>query len=321
MLDKLFYREKGLFLQSLHPLAALTYLGTLLVLALAFTNPLYLLGILLVVVLAIRAVDGLEAWESYLKIVLFMMVLVMIINPLVVHAGQTIIWHGPRVPVFGRLTISLEAICYGAAMSVRLLDIISVFCLYNQIVHPDKALNLFSRFAGKSVLVISLATRMFPAMVRELESVRGVQQMRGVDFDKGSAKEKVRKYSSLVNILLLSSLEDSLEIAESMQARAFGSGPRTCYTRNLWRPRDVLFLTGSACALGAGIWGLLHGFGGFTFYPQLDYLINGPGTVAVLLIVLFSLSIPVIFSWGWQRCHYLKSKIYFTIIRMLKDRP
>jgi len=309
LLDKLFYKEKGLFLQSLHPLAALAYLGTLLALALAVTNPLYLLGILLVVALAIRAADGLEAWESYLKIALFMMVLIMIINPLVVHAGKTIIWHGPRVPVFGRLTISLEAICYGAAMGVRLLDIISVFCLYNLMVHPDKALNLFSRFAGKSVLVISLATRMFPAMIRELESIRGVQQMRGVDFGNGSTKEKVRKYSSLVNILLLSSLEGSLEIAESMQARAFGSGPRTCYTRNLWRPRDVLCLSGSAGAMGAGIWGLLHSFGSYTYYPQLDYLISGPGTVAVLLIVVLCLSVPVIIDWGWRRWHYLKSKI------------
>ncbi|MFZ5634068.1 MAG: energy-coupling factor transporter transmembrane component T [Bacillota bacterium] len=309
MLDRLFYKEKGLFLQSLHPLAALAYLGALLVLALAFTNPLYLLGILLVVALAVRAADGLEAWEGYLKIALFMMVLVIIINPLVVHAGKTIIWQGPRIPVFGRLTVSLEAICYGAAMSVRLLDIISVFCLYNLIVHPDKALNLFSRFAGRSVLVVSLATRMFPAMVRELERIRGVQQMRGVDFNNGSARERVSKYASLINILLLSSLEDSLEIAGSMQARAFGSGPRTCYSRNLWRPRDVLILSGSACALAAGIWGLLHGFGVYTFYPQLGYLISGPGTVAVLLMVLFCLSMPLIIGWGWRRWPYLKSKI------------
>lgn len=309
MLDKLFYKEKGLFLQSLHPLAALAYLGTLLVLALAFSNPLYLAGLLLVVALAIWAADGLEAWESYLIFSLAMMVLVMIINPLVMHAGKTIIWHGPRIPVFGRLTVSLEAICYGAAMSVRLLDVISVFCLYNLIVHPDKTLNLFSRFAGKSALIISLATRMFPVMVRDLESIRKVQQIRGVDFNKGTVKEKVKKSTSLINILLLSSLEDSLEIAESMQARAFGSGPRSCYTRNVWQPRDALCLSGSVCALGLGIWGLLHGFGAYTYYPLMGYLINGKGTVVVLLIVLFSLSIPVMLSWGWRHCHYLKSKI------------
>lgn len=306
---KLFYQEKGLFLQSLHPLAAFVYLGTLLVLSLIFAHPLYLLGILLVTVLALREADGLETWESYLKMALFMMVPVMIINPLVVYAGQTVIWQGPRIPVLGRLSVSLEAVCYGAVMGVRLLDIISVFCLYNLIVHPDKALNLFSRPAGKSVLVIALATRMFPALVRDMENIRSVQQMRGVDFNSGSLREKVWKYAALINILLLSSLEDSLAIAESMQARAFGSGPRTCYDRNLWRPRDIIFLTGGVAALGAGIWGLLHGFGSYTFYPQTDYLIKGPGTVAVLLAVLFSLSIPLVIGWGCGRWHYLMSKI------------
>ncbi len=132
-----------MFLQSLHPLAALAYLGTLLVLALAFNNPLYLMGLLLVMVLGIWAAQGLETWDIYLKISLLMMVPVMLINPLLIRAGETVIWHGPLVPVLGRLTISLEAVCYGAVMSVRLLDIITVFCLYNLILHPDKALNFF----------------------------------------------------------------------------------------------------------------------------------------------------------------------------------
>lgn len=296
-------------MQSLHPLAALAYLGTLLVLALVFTNPLYLVGLLFVVVLAIGAADGLAAWEGYLKMGLAMMVLVMVVNPLVVRAGETIIWYGPRVPVWGRLTISLEAVYYGAAMSVRLLDVISVFCLYNLLVHPDKALNLFSRLAWRSTLVISLATRMFPAMVRELANIREVQQMRGVNFNQGKLGEKVKKHASLINILLLSSLEDSLEIAESMQARAFGCGHRTCYSRDLFRPRDALCLAGSALALGAGVFGLLHGYGVFTYYPRLGYLLQGPETLVILLVVLFSLSIPVVLSWGWRYWPCLKSKI------------
>ena len=309
MLDKLFYQEKGLFLQSLHPLAAVTYLGTLLVLSLAFNNPLYLCGILLVVLLTIWTADGWEAWESYLKISLPMILLIIVINPLMIRAGKTVLWYGPQIPILGRLTISLEAIYYGAAMSVRLLDIISLFCLYNLIVHPDKALNLFSRIAGKSTLVISLTTRLFPAMVRELENIRGVQQLRGIDFKQGTVKEKVKKYSSLISILLMSSLEDSQEIAESMQARAFGSGPRSRYSRNLLRPRDILCLSGSSLALAVSIWGVLHGFGSYTFYPQMDYLINGTGTVAVLVAVLLSLSVPAMLSWGWRYCPCIKSKI------------
>jgi len=307
--DRLFYREKGLFLQSLHSVAALAYIAVLFVLTLVFSHPFYLVGLLLVTALAIWAADGLEAWESYLKVSLGMIVLIIIINPIVVHAGKTVLWYGPRIPVIGRLTITLEAICYGAAMSVRLLAVISVFCLYNLIVHPDKTLQVFSRFAHKSTLIISLATRMFPAMVRDLNSIRDVQRMRGVDFASGNLKEKIKKYSSLLNILLLSSLEGSLQTAEAMQARAFGSGPRSCYRRELFRTRDLLCLSGCGLALTSGLYGLFRGFGRYQYYPQLGYLIDGSMNMLVLAVVLMGLLVPVALSWGWKHCRYLKSKI------------
>jgi len=307
--EKILYQEKGLFLQSLHPLAALSYLGVLLLLALIFSNPLYLLGMLLVTGLAIWAADGLAAWESYIKIAFYMVILVMIINPILAHSGQTVLWQGPRIPLLGRPAVTLESVSFAAAMSIRLLDIISIFCLYNLIVHPDKALNFFSRFAGKAVLVISLAVRLFPVMAGEMENIRGMQQMRGVDFSKGSLRERFIKHSRLIGILLVKSLEDSLETAESMHARAFGSGRRTYYSRNLWRPRDVIVLSCSMCAAAAGIWGVLHGFGGYSFYPALGCLINGAGTAAVLIIVLISSTIPLLAGWGWSHWHYLQSKI------------
>ncbi|NPV73673.1 MAG: energy-coupling factor transporter transmembrane protein EcfT [Pelotomaculum sp.] len=309
MLQQFFYQEKGLFLQSLHSAVALCYIAVLLVLALAFSHPVYLAGIFIVTALAIWAADGIAVWEGYLKIALWMVFLVMVINPLVVRAGQTVLWHGPYLPVLGRLTITLEAICYGAAMGVRLLDMISIFCLYNLTVHPDRLLNLFSRFAYKSALVVSLATRLFPVMTASMSSIREMQQLRGVDFQAGTLKERVGKYASLFNILLVSSLEGSLQMAEAMQARAFGSGPRSCYRREFFRPRDGLCLAGSIFSLIVAIYGIIHGFGTYTYYPQLGYLFDGSATVTVLAAVLGGLSLPAGLSWGWQRCQYLRSKI------------
>jgi len=308
-MQQLFFRDKGLFLQSLHPAASLTYLAVLLVLALIFTHPLYLLGLFTVIILAIRAVDGFKSWEAYFKTCVVMVLLIMVINPLVMRAGETIIWRGPYVPVFGRLTVSMEAICYGAAMGVRLLDIISLFCLYNLMIQPDKVLQILSRFAFKSALILSLATRMFPAMIRKLDDIREVHTLRGVDFETGGFKDKLQKYGMLIHILLLSSLEDSLEIAEAMQARAFGSGRRSCYRQDVLRPRDILSFGGSILALLLAVYSRVEGYSTFTFYPQLGYLVAGPMTLAFLAAVLGSLSIPLVLSWGWRQCPYLKSKI------------
>jgi energy-coupling factor transport system permease protein len=309
LFDKLYYQEKGLFLQSFHPAAVLAYLSVLLVLSLLYDNPLYLLSLLLLLGLLIRGVDGLEAWEGLLKAGVFLMLIIMVVNPLVIRAGSTIIWHGPMVPFLGRLDVSLEAMYFGAVSGLRLLVIMSIFCLYNLMINPDNMLNLFSKAAGKSVLIAALSTRMFPTMVRDLKRIKEVLQFRGVDFDEGSLWERVKKYSSLYNVMLLSSLEDSMEIAESMQARAYGSGRRSVYSRNLLRPRDFLSTSSSLLAMFAALWGLQHGCGRYVFYPVADVLIKDSATLAALAAVLFYLSVPLILSEGWKNCTFLRSKI------------
>jgi energy-coupling factor transport system permease protein len=309
LFDKLYYQEKGLFLQSFHPAAVLAYLFVLLMLSLLYDNPLYLLSLLLLLTLLIKVVDGWEAWEGFLKAGVFLMLMVMVINPLVIRAGATIIWHGPVLPFLGRLDVSMEAIYFGAVSGLRLLVIMGIFCLYNLMINPDNVLNLFSRAAGKSVLMIALSTRMFPTMARDLKRIKEVLQLRGVDFDEGSLWVRVKKYSSLYNVMLLSSLEDSMEIAESMQARAYGSGRRSVYSRHLLRPRDYLSAGGSLLALLAAIWGLRYGCGQYAFYPEADMLIKNSSTLAALAAVLFYLSVPLILSEGWKNCRFLKSKI------------
>jgi energy-coupling factor transport system permease protein len=309
LFDKLYYQEKGLFLQSFHPAAVLAYLSVFLVLSLLYDNPLYLLSLLLLLALLIKGVDGLEAWEGLLKAGVFLMLIIMVVNPLVIRAGSTIIWHGPAAPLLGRLDVSMEAMYFGAVSGLRLLVIMSIFCLYNLMINPDNMMNLFSKAAGKSVLIAALSTRMFPTMVRDLKRIKEVLQFRGVDFDEGSLWERVKKYSSLYNVMLLSSLEDSMEIAESMQARAYGSGRRSVYSRNLLRPRDFLSAGSSLLAMFAALWGLQHGCGRYVFYPVADALIKDSATFAALAAVLFYLSVPLILSEGWKNCRFLKSKI------------
>lgn len=309
MFDKLFYQEKGLFLQSFHPAAALVYLSVLLALSLLYENPLYLLVLLFFLALLIKSVDGMEAWEGFLKAGVFLMLIVMIVNALVIRAGATIIWHGPEAPYLGKLDISMEAMYYGIASSIRLLIIISIFCLYNLMISPDKVLNLFSRAVGKSVLIVALSTRMFPVMVRDLKRIKEVQQFRGVDFDEGSLRERVKKYSCLYSVLLLSSLEGAMEIAESMQARAFGSGKRSIYSRNMLRPRDIFCIGSGLLALFVAVWGWQYGCGQYTFYPEADLLIKDRTTLIALAFVLFYLSVPLILNEGWKNCRFLKSKI------------
>jgi energy-coupling factor transport system permease protein len=308
MLDQLSYNSKGTFLQNVHTIAILTYLAALLLLPLIFTHPLYLLGVFLVSILAIFASDSGAECIPFLIIGLWMTVFVMIINPLLVQHGNTVLFYLPELPLIGRLGISLEAISYGAAMGVRLMTIIIAFALYNAVVHPDKVTGFVSRFAWKSSLIVSLATRMIPSTARDLYSAREVMQLRGVDFSTGTFRERLKKYTWLLEVLLLSSLEGSLATAEAMQARGFGSRHRSCYRRELVRPRDYICFFSGLSALILAVYTKLQAFADFLFYPELSSFAWGSDLIWLVVIVL-CLSIPLILSWGWKHWPYLRSKI------------
>lgn len=296
-------------MQSLHTLVSCFYIAVLFLVAMIFDHPLLLIGVLLVSLPAIAAVGALDRWEGYLRLGIWMTLAIMVINPLVIRAGSTILWCGPALPYLGSLDISLEALCYGAAMGLRLIDLLTIFCLYNEIVDPDKLLGQVSRWAYKTGIMVSLATRLFPAILRDLSNAREVLQLRGVDFNSGNLRERIRKNSLIFKIVLISSLEGSFQTAEAMETRAFGCGPRSCYRREWLRPRDLLCLAGSLSALVLAIGLKMHVMGNFTYYPRLGSLLENPVSWLWPGIMLFGLLLPAALSWGWKLCPFLRSKI------------
>lgn len=303
------FKDQGTFLQSLHPAALLSYLAALLLLPLALEHPLYLAGLLLVGLFAAAVSGALRGWLSYLAVGLWAALLVMLLNPLLSGEGETVLFSLPALPLPGGRSITLEALCYGAVMAVRLLAVITAFSLYNTQVHPDKMTALLSRVAWKSALLISLSTRMIPMLARELGSAREVQQMRGVDFSSGNLRRRLQKYGRLLELLLISSLEGSLQTAEAMQARAYGCGRRSSYFHEPVRPRDYLCFLGSLSALLLAVYARVRGFAAFSFYPRLEHPAAFEPTLFYFALIMFFLLLPLMTGWGWQRWHYLRSKI------------
>ncbi len=193
MWSSLAYERRGVFLQTVNTLVNLFYIAVLFVLIMISDHPLYLIGAFLIIIPALAEAGALAKGERLLRFGIWATLLIMIINPLVIHAGQTILWSGPVLPVLGRMEISMEAVCYGAVMGVRLMALLLVFCLYNEIVDPDRLLGHMARYAFKSGLMISMATRLFPSVIRDLATAREAQQLRGVDFNSGNLGERAEK--------------------------------------------------------------------------------------------------------------------------------
>lgn len=79
---------------------------------------------------------------------------------------------------------------------------------------------------------------------------------KGVQVDSGSIIERVKNGMQLLQVLLICSLEDALQTADSMQARGFGVTKRTTYIRYRMERRDwytlsyliILFIAAIVCS-------------------------------------------------------------------------
>lgn len=301
------YRAKDNLIYKLHPFTIMAFIMVVFILALLFSAPVFLLGLLLAVISVIKAAGSWDEWKKYIKFSLTLILVIMLINALFAQNGATVLYRSPVLPFCGVLSISLESLVYGLGMSLRLLVIISVFCLYTYVVNPDSSLRLWSGLGSKSVLAITLSTRLFPLMIKDFQRISEVQCCRGAKLYSGKWRERLGNFLPIVSILLLSSLDRSLQISESMYARGYGSGPRSLYQKDLWHPRDYFILSVSAGGLCLGIWAALQGWSAYAYYPVLEKVSLNEITAAV--IISMSLMFPALLNWGWILFPSLKSKI------------
>lgn len=305
----LIYQRRDIFFQALHPATTLAYLAVVVAGSVLLTHPLYLLALFLSVFAALAASGGMEDWRKSVRLFLTFMAVIMVLNTLINQTGSTVLFRGPLFAPLGRVVITLEAIIYALVMGIRLLTVFTAFMLFNQAVNPDRLLAMFALLFPRSALLVALATKTVPYLLQKMQSAAEIAQCRGVNFHTGSRLVRVRNRLPLIRVLFMSALEDSFNIGESIQARVYGSGPRTSYFRHRWRPGDFVVLIAALAALLLIVLSLLWGWGMFSYYPRLDQLIVSPQQAASLLGMGALLMIPALVAWGWSKWNFMRWKI------------
>lgn len=90
-------------------------------------------------------------------------------------------------------------------------------------------------------MTISLALRFIPTLLEETDRIMKAQASRGVDFQEGKLKEKLRAIVSLIVPLFLSAFQRSDELASAMEARGYDpSKKRTRYRIMKFKSRDLI---------------------------------------------------------------------------------
>lgn len=305
----LIFRPGDFFFQRIHPVALASYILVLFLIMIISNHPLLLCCIVFITLLSGISVDGGKDIKKGLIFILKMTLFFMLINCLVNKNGRTIIWRGPNIPVFGRLQISFEALIYSLVMGVRLSGIYMLFIFFNKAMSPDAALSYMALLFPKSALLVSMTTKTIPYLAQLSERVGQVMHVMGLNVKEDGYRKGIKKRMPILKVLFMSSIEDSLSIAESIQARGYGSGKRSQYFRHKWDLRDLIVVISSIYGVISFI--VLKKTGGaiYNFYPKLDRLGDSIQNMGVFISVVISLSIPAIMGWGWRYCKYLKYKI------------
>lgn len=253
-----------------HPVVALAYFATLLVIGMAAMQPVYL-ALSFVAALAYGAVlRGGPAMARTLAWQLPLVALLAAANLLVSASGSTELFR------IGSRAFYLEGLVFGACMGLMLATVLIVLANASRVLTSDKVMALFGGVTPTVGLMISMAMRLVPRFVRRGGDIGGVQRActascgRDGGEPAGSRRADVRDSLRLTSVLMGWSMEDSLDTADSMLARGWGAAEtRTTYRRYRFRFLDAAALAVlGALALGSGLaaWTACSQFG---FYPAI----------------------------------------------------
>lgn len=258
------YARRASPLHAARPVVGVAWCAALAACALVADHPLVLAALLALVVaagLAARVGDRI-ARAAWIAVPIGVMWL--LIEPLVLRDGLTVILRLGELPPFGRLDITLEATVAGGIFGLRSAVVILVFALYAAAVDPDEVLRLFRRRGMRSALTVTIATRMVGVLERDARRLAEGQRCRGTA--EPSRLQVVRTVAG-------GALERALDVSSALELRGFGARPPRRPARRAvvpWSRHDVAFLA-SAVALGALlVLGELSGASSFAWSPRLE---------------------------------------------------
>jgi energy-coupling factor transport system permease protein len=300
MMRALTYQVKHTAVHRLNPVVKLVWAGGLVVLSLLFAHPFYVMVLLLAIMVTVGLAGVWREWSSVLKLCLWLGAGIIAINALVSYQGAHVLAAAPfEVPVLGRPVITMEAIAFGAVMALKLLVIVSAFAFVNTTVHPDDIMlvQLKLKLPYKSVLVASLSTRFIPCLVEDVQRISDAYRTRGVSLDTGSWITRVKKRAGIIIPLLSNSLDRAVQVAEAMEARAFGAGRKRSFHKDIKLTRlDAVATIAALVPLIAGIILRVTQHGGYSFYPTLERIETGftewamPAMLLILLLAVLPLA-------------------------------
>ena len=244
------------------------------------TNPAYKALVLVAAFASLAAGAGLRRLRAPLLGIALIAAFATVLNFASAHLGDTILFSLPgNVPgVGGPWTV--EALAYGFTGGVTIGAAILAAAPFSLVLSAHDVVDALPRALSRTGAAIAASLNLVPAIGATFVQVSEAQRMRGW------RARGPRSWAEVVVPVVLTSVEGSLQLAESMEARGYGSGPRTFLAPNRIRPADWALVLASASALLLFIGSTVAGWAAsWAAYPTLTLpAIDARPVLACLLL-------------------------------------
>jgi energy-coupling factor transport system permease protein len=115
-----------------------------------------------------------------------------------------------------------------ASMTLRFIVLIASFSVFFLTTSPDHlglALQQ-SHVPYEFCFAFTTAVRFVPVLAEEAQTIMDAQKARGLELEQGNLIKRVKNYIPILIPLIVNAIRRSLELAESMESRAWGASKK-----------------------------------------------------------------------------------------------
>jgi energy-coupling factor transport system permease protein len=165
-----------------------------------------------------------------------------LINLVAGHTGAEVMVRLPSDwPLIGG-PLTVESLAYGVVLGLGLAAALLAVAPLSLVLEPHDVVDAMPGPLERTGIAVATSLNLVSGFGRTFTEVSDAQRMRGW------RPRGLRSWNEVLVPVVLTAIEDSVRLAEAMEARGFGGGRRTSYAAASWSVRDLAVV---GAALGA----------------------------------------------------------------------
>lgn len=269
-----------------NPLVPFLYFFNIITLLFLFNSILFTIVAFFTIILESVYLLGKEKTFQNYKYYFLIFVVLIIMNLIFVHRGQTVLFY------FLGKRITLEAIIYGLYNGMFLVSMLMMFNILNEVIGTKGIIQIFSNILPQSSFLISFTIRWTNVLNLKAKEYFDVQTL------KKRKTERKKLINSIENLefFVKNSLEEGFVIGEMLRVKSYGKFRRSNYKKLDFFIEDIVFVIAQIILTVILIYFFKIGIGSIDYYNNEKNLLNSREFFGMSVYFIFLL-LPIIIDF------------------------